>query len=381
MAPVRSILTYILFIASFLAISCPGAQCRETDELSERAYKSLVAESMESIPAQSAPVKSRGADSQAAADKRALAAKSGRSSGSTGRPRVILALGGGGTRGLAHIGVLRVLQREGIHIDGIAGTSMGAIVGGLFAAGLNPDQIEDLMRNRSMLHAYDTVPSPVRLACVPVFALPHAFGYHPYDGLYRGNKFATYINTVVPPSKKNIEDFDTPFVAVATDLLEGKPYTIRSGDIGRAIQASSALPGLRRPLYFQEKLLVDGGVLQNLPTDQAKDMDADVVIAVDVDGVHMKMASRDFRRIGSVTFRCINLHLKAIDSYPSTSANVVVRPCVGDIGLLSRNMHDITIAITEGEKATRASLPEIRAEIERVTTELAEGKPAEGKPQ
>lgn len=362
MAPVRSILSYILFIAVFLTVSCTAVHARAADEQSDKAYQSLVSD------VQSAHVKQN----------------SNHPSGTVqpnGRPRVVLALGGGGTRGLAHIGVLRILQREGIHIDGIAGTSMGAIVGGLFAAGLSPDQIEELMRNKSMLHAYDTVPIPVRLACVPLFALPHAFGYHPYDGLYRGNKFARYIETVVPPSKKNIEDFDIPFVALATDLLEGKPYTISKGSIGRALQASSALPGLRRPLYLQQKLLVDGGVLQNLPTDQAKDLDADVVIAVDVDGVHMKMAASDFRRIGSVVFRCINLHLKAIDSNPSARANVVIQPCVGDIGLLSRKMHDITIAISEGEKATQAVLPEIRAEIERATTELAEGKPTEGKPQ
>lgn len=291
------------------------------------------------------------------------------------RPKIFLALGGGGTRGLAHIGVLRVLEREGIHIDGIAGTSMGAIVGGLYASGLSPDQIEELMRNKSMLHAYDTVPIAVRVAIVPLTAIPHVFGYHPYDGLYRGNKFATYIERVVPPSKRRIEDFRIPFCAVATDLLEGKPYCITQGSIGRAIQASSALPGLRRPLPWQDKLLVDGGVMKNLPTEQAKDMGADIVIAVDVDGVHIKMSKSEFRRIGSVTFRCINLHLAAIDANPSTRANVVVRPCVGDIGLLSRNMHDITVAIQEGENATTSTLPDIRAEITRVTTELAEGKP------
>lgn len=290
------------------------------------------------------------------------------------RPKVVLALGGGGTRGLAHIGALRVLQREGIPIDGITGTSMGAIVGGLFAAGLTPDQIEDLMRNKSMVHAYDTVPIPVRLALVPVFGIPHLVGYHPYDGLYKGNKFSTYIETVVPPSKRNIEDFHIPFQAVATDLLEGEPYCIKNGSIGRAIQASSALPGLRRPLPWQGKLLVDGGVLMNLPTIFAKDMGGDVIIAVDVDGVHEKMTEADFHKIGSVTFRCINLHLKAIDAISDSQANVVVRPPVGAIGLLSKRTRDITYAIEQGEKSMEAALPEIRKELARVTVELAAGK-------
>jgi NTE family protein len=357
-APIRSTFVYLFFIAQF-AVSCfsPGAGAG-TEQPEDPAPAQKNGRAWATLPAQTGPVQTQ----ETAVDNNAR------------RPKIMLALGGGGTRGLAHIGVLRVLEREGIPIDGIAGTSMGAIVGGLYSAGLTPDQIEDLMRNKSILHAYDTVPIPVRVAVVPLFAIPHAFGYHPYDGLYRGNKFASFIETVVPPSKHEIESFRIPFCAVATDLLEGKPYCITHGKIGRAIQASSALPGLRRPLPWQGKLLVDGGVLQNLPTEQAKDMGADIVIAVDVGGVHKKMSKKDFRRIGSVTFRCINLHLAAIDAYPSTHANVVVRPRVGDIGLLSRDMHDITVTIQEGEKSTESVVPAIRAEIERVTTELAEGK-------
>lgn len=357
--PLRSIFVLLFFIAQLvLAVACSPALAEPTGSYVSEPADDGISRAIKPLSAQTGNVEAR----ETAVDK------------SSRRPKVMLALGGGGTRGLAHIGVLRVLEREGIPIDGIAGTSMGAIIGGLYCAGLNPDQIEDLMRNKSMLHAYDTVPIPVRVAVVPLFAIPHAFGYHPYDGLYRGNKFASYIQSVVPPSKQDIESFNTPFCAVATDLLEGKPYCMTRGNIGRAIQASSALPGLRRPLPWQDKLLVDGGVLQNLPTEQAKDMGADIVIAVDVDGVHMKMSKRDFHRIGSVTFRCINLHLAAIDAYPSARANVVVRPRVGDIGLLSRNMHDITVAIQEGEKSTENILPKIREEIDRVTTELAEGK-------
>src|SRR5688572_13810048 len=91
----------------------------------------------------------------------------------TARPKVGLALGGGGTRGLAHIAVLREMEKQGIQIDYIAGTSMGAIVGGLYCAGMSTQQIEKLFRNKSLLRAYDTVPIPLRVAVIPIFAVPH----------------------------------------------------------------------------------------------------------------------------------------------------------------------------------------------------------------
>jgi NTE family protein len=277
--------------------------------------------------------------------------------GHNGRPRIGLALGGGGTRGVAHAAVLRVLENGGIPVDCIAGTSMGAIVGGLYSAGFTPEQIHECFRDRSMLKSYQTVPIPLRVALIPFFAIPRLFGHHPYDGLYRGNKFANYIDNKVPENRRNIEGLKIPFVAVASNLLDGKPYTIAKGDLGRALQGSSAIPQLRRPLPWQDQLLVDGGVVANLPVDQCRNMGADIVIAVDVDEELCTLADDHFRKVGSVSYRCLNMYLTTLDRVPMSRADFVIHPDVAGIELLSSKDCDIQEAYHRGEKAAEAALP------------------------
>lgn len=276
------------------------------------------------------------------------------------RPKIGLALGGGGTRGLAHLAVLRVLEKEGIPIDYIAGTSMGAIIGGLYSAGMSIDDIEKLFRDKSLMHSYDTVPIPVRLSLIPIFFVPHIFGYHPYDGLYRGNKFSSFINAQVAKDHRDLECLKIPFCAVAANLLDGRAHTISTGNIGRALQASSAIPGLRRPVPWQGKLFVDGGVVANVPVEQCRAMGADVVIAVDVDERLTKIPPDTFRKIGSVSYRCVNMHLAKLDQPQLEAADLVVHPNVDGVKLLSRNMKDIDICLKAGEEATQKAIPEIR---------------------
>lgn len=281
------------------------------------------------------------------------------------RPRIGLALGGGGTRGIAHIAVLRALEREHIPIDCIAGTSMGAIVGGMYCAGMTPDQIEAVFRSKSFVRSYDTVPIPVRVALIPLFFVPHLFGYHPYDGLYRGNRFANHINDIVPAEHQQIEAMRIPFCAVASNLLDGRPVAIRSGSVGRAIQASSAIPGLRRPVLWQDKLMVDGGVVNNLPVDECRSLGADIVIAVNVDEDLGNIAPSHFRRIGSVGYRCLNMHLSAIDRQQLQNADLEIHPDVSGIALLSREVKDMDLALVEGEKATTKVIPLIHQLIDK----------------
>ncbi|MBY0357022.1 MAG: patatin-like phospholipase family protein [Candidatus Obscuribacterales bacterium] len=276
------------------------------------------------------------------------------------QPRIGLALGGGGTRGCAHIGVLRVLEREKIPVACISGTSIGAIVGGLYAAGVCPDDIQKMICSKKLLHAYDTVPIPLRIAVIPFFYISHLFGGRPYDGLYRGNKFANYLTKSVPEAAKNIENSEIPFSAVASNLLDGKAYAITSGNIGRAIQASSALPGLRRPLEWQGKLFIDGGMIVNLPCQQTRDLGADYVIAVNVDDDLHTLPTDHFRKTGSVTARAINMHLSAIDAFQLDKADIVIHPDVTGIRLLSRKVKDVDIAVKAGECAAENALPSIR---------------------
>lgn len=277
--------------------------------------------------------------------------------------KIALALGGGGTRGYAHIGALRVFVREGIPIDMIAGTSMGAIVGGMYCAGLSPDEIEKRMLKRSFAHSYYTVPIPVRVAVIPIFIVPHLFGYHPYDGLYVGNRFAKYMNNSLPATRRDIEELKLPFCAVAANLLDGKAYSIKTGNMGRAIQASSAVPELRRPVPIDDKLFVDGGIAANLPVRQAKEMGADLVIAVDVDG-KFDAKPHDFRKILSVGNQVINMILSKIDEDQAKMADILIEPDVTGIHLLSSKPADGIRAIKAGEESAEAALPEIRKRIE-----------------
>ncbi len=284
----------------------------------------------------------------------------------TKRLKVALALGGGGTRGAAHIGVLKVLEREHIQIDYIAGTSMGAIVGGLYAAGIPLQQIEDeFVGSNKLLLAYFSVSIPVRIAAIPVFYIPHLFGYHPYDGLYNGKKFSNYLESLVPSDRKNIEDLKIPFVAVSSNLVDATPYSITKGTLGKALQASSAIPFLRRPVFYNsDVVLIDGFLEGNIPVSQARDMGADIVIAVNVDErVHRHDPSNTFRHILAVPNRVASMFLAKVDDDAVKGADIVIHPEVDGIHLLSERRPDARRAIDAGEKAATEALATIRARL------------------
>jgi NTE family protein len=275
-------------------------------------------------------------------------------------PHVALVLGGGGTRGAAHIGVLKVLEENHVPIDLVVGTSMGAIVGGLHCAGLSATQIHDRLNNKKFYKAFNTVPIPVRIIIAPILLLPRLIGFHPYDGLYKGNKFAKYLNRSAPETERQIEELKPQFVAIATNLLDGKPTAITRGNLGRALQASSAVPFLRKPVPIDGKLLVDGGITANLPVVQARELGADIVIAVDVDETYdPALPEKHFRKMGSVPPRVISLMLTTIDAWSTTQADIVIHPNVNNITLLSFKKEDGQHAYEAGQIAAKAALPVI----------------------
>lgn len=285
---------------------------------------------------------------------------------SPGRPKIALALGGGGTRGAAHVGVLKVLEKEGISVNRIVGTSMGAIVGGMYAAGLPIEALEEKFRNGSLMHAFMTVPLWVRMVAAPVLITPRLVGFHPYDGLYWGNKFRKYIERSLPQDKQQIEDLNIPFSAVALNVLDCKPYQLSSGSVGYALQASSAVPGLRKPVEIGDGLYVDGGVVANVPVLLAKETDADLVIAVDVDERLEMMPKEAFRKAGSISKRMVTFDLAFIDSLQIKHADVLIHPNVDGIGLVSTRKSDAIRAMKAGEEAARAAIPEIKARLAKL---------------
>jgi NTE family protein len=226
----------------------------------------------------------------------ALAAPSSAATGtSTGRPKIGLVLGGGGARGAAHIGVLRVLERERIPVDYVAGTSMGAIVGGLYASGLSADQIEQVLNSIDWNEAFDDksprVDRPfVRKRDDDNYLVKRDLGLDDDlnvrfpAGLIAGQKIDLILkqNTL---HVDRIDDFDrlpTPFRAIATDILTGQEVVLAHGDLARSIRASMSVPAIFAPVEIDGRLLVDGGVANNVPVNVVRQMGADIVIAVDV---------------------------------------------------------------------------------------------------
>lgn len=209
------------------------------------------------------------------------------------------------------------------------------------------------------MKSYMTLPFRARMAITPIMTLPRV-AYHPYDGLSWGIKFRGFINRQLPDKEKNIEDLKIPFAAMAVDLTEGKLHALTKGNLSRALQASSAVPGLRKPVQIGDKLYVDGGVLDNVPVDAASDLGADVIIAIDVDEKFEKQQLHKFRKMGSVSSRVVQLQLHKMDATQVNKACVFINPEVTGIGLLSTKKSDALRAIKAGETAAREAIPLIR---------------------
>ena len=210
------------------------------------------------------------------------------------RPKIGLALGGGGARGLAHIGVLKVLEELRVPIDYIAGTSSGAIVGGMYAAGLSPEQIE----NRIVGIDWDDMLSD-RLARRDLsyrrkqndrnYLFPVELGMRGLRpifprGLIAGQKVGFFLRsaTLRAAGVNNFDRLAVPFRAVATDIETGAAVVLSSGDLAEAMQASMAIPGIFSPMEIGGHLLVDGGMSSNVPVDVVRAMGADIIIAVNI---------------------------------------------------------------------------------------------------
>ncbi|MFC4076436.1 patatin-like phospholipase family protein [Salinithrix halophila] len=176
------------------------------------------------------------------------------------RPRVGLALGSGGARGLAHIGVLKVLRAEGIPVDLVAGSSIGSLVGVMFANGVDLEMMEKLAIHLKRKHWLDlTVPR---------------------RGFVTGAKVKEMVRLLT--HGKNLEELPLPTAVVATDLVKGERVVFRSGPIDIAVRASISIPGIFEPVIHEGRTLVDGGVIDRIPITVVKEMGADVIIAVDV---------------------------------------------------------------------------------------------------
>jgi NTE family protein len=283
------------------------------------------------------------------------------SSTSVKRPKIGLALGGGGSRGSAHVGVLKVLLEEGVPIDLIAGTSIGSVVGGFYAAGVPVDEIEAQFQNDTFIKEFMPWPLVLRLALSPIIFTPRLFGYHPYDGLYKGGKFRNYAERLSGHTK--IENLNMPFAAVVTDVVSGKTCRITSGDLGTALQASTAVPGLKKPVEIGDHLYCDGGLVCNVPTRHVREMGADFIIAVNIDEYLPEVPLKTFRKAGSMSQQALRIQLATSDEPHTKAANISLHPDTTGITLISRKKSDAQRGIEAGIKAARDAMPEIKRQL------------------
>jgi len=210
------------------------------------------------------------------------------------RPRVGLVLSGGGARGAAHVGVLKVLEQLHVPIDAIAGTSMGAVVGGLYASGLSARDIEKIMTSLNWQAAFHDRPPREDLTLRRKqedenFLVKFPLGVRGHGivlpkGLIEGQGLSQMLRRLTLPVARitNFDELPTRFRAVATDLESGEPVVLASGDLTSAMRASMSAPGIFAPVERQGRILVDGGIADNVPVDVARAMGVDLMIVVDV---------------------------------------------------------------------------------------------------
>ncbi|MBP2654973.1 MAG: Patatin-like phospholipase [Firmicutes bacterium] len=262
--------------------------------------------------------------------------------------KIGLALGSGGLRGLAHIGVLRVLERERIPVYCIAGCSIGSLIGALFAVGMDSDTMEKLAKNLKRRHWLD-------------FIIPQM-------GLVAGERTLEMLRILT--KCRNFEELSMPFAAVATDLKLGKEVVICEGSVAEAVRGSISVPGIFVPYQMGDKLLVDGAVLNPTPVDVARKMGADIVIAVDLlpDGA-VASASNIF----DVIIQSIDIMERELIKKRLHFCDVLIKPDVGHISPSVFTAVDECIAL--GEAAAEEVLPKICNLIGQKETRQDAGSP------
>jgi NTE family protein len=250
--------------------------------------------------------------------------------------KIGLALGGGAAKGFAHIGVIKMLEASGIHPDVVSGTSAGSVVGSLYAAGMDPFQLQE------QAFALDEA----KIRDVRIFS----------GGLVQGQKLQDYINTAV--NHRAIQDLKLPFAAVATQLETGERTVFIRGNTGQAVRASSSIPGVFEPVLIGDKHYVDGGVVSPVPVDAARQLGADFVIAVDISST--PSGSNPLGMV-NIVGQSITIMGHQLGKQELARADFVIRPNITGIG--ATDFEQKNQAILEGERATLAAMPAIKAAI------------------
>lgn len=261
------------------------------------------------------------------------------------RKKVGLALGGGGLRGFAHIGVIKILVENQIPVDYIAGTSIGALIGGFYATKKDIFGLEKFALDLQTL------------SIVSLFVDPS------FKGFASGKKLFNFIESYI--DQIDFQKLKIPFTTVATDLISTKIYTISSGSVTQAIRASCALPTLFPPVSFEDKLLVDGGLGMAVPVEVVRKMGADIVIAVNLDENFPEKKLTANPGLTELATRSIYIMEHYLSQENVKTADIVIAPQIAAVtwkSLLNQSERQKIIKI--GEEATKIKITEIKKMIE-----------------
>jgi NTE family protein len=257
------------------------------------------------------------------------------------QPKIALVLGGGSAKGFAHVGVIRALEQEKIPIHMIVGTSVGSLIGGLYAA--NPDSFQ-----------LEWLAFKIERGDILDFSIVHS-----RLGPVQGTKLESFIENNV--KVKRVEDTRIPFTPIATDLKTGETILLEKGPLSKAIRASSSIPGIFVPVTFDGRVLVDGGVTNNVPCDIARAKGADIVIAVNLQKDVKNQAAAE--SLVDIIAQSISVMMRESSRSKLASADIVIEP-----DTKSTSMFDFTQKkklMEEGIKATREVMPQIKALLSR----------------
>ncbi|MGQ5523082.1 patatin-like phospholipase family protein [Chitinimonas sp. PSY-7] len=288
------------------------------------------------------------------------------------RPRVALVLGGGGARGLAHIGVLKVLEEARIPVDCVVGTSMGALVGGLYATGRTAGEIstdvkaidwDDVLNdrpNRAQRRYHDKQDDWVGLAGFQLGLSDNGQLLFPKSALGTQKVDLLIRRLVQGATVEYFDDLPMPYRAVAADLEGGDMVVLSRGDLSAAMRASMAVPGVFPPVERDTRVLIDGGIARNLPVDVARGVCGDVVIAVDVGSplLSRKEAS-DVLAISDQTMRVLTQRNVDEQVRKLTQRDILIRPSLGTMS--SSSFTEVETAQQVGERAARDLLPKLQS--------------------
>lgn len=254
------------------------------------------------------------------------------------KPVIGLALGSGGARGFAHIGVIRTLEEAGIQVNYLAGSSIGALVATMYGVGHSIATLETFAKLFKRKFYLDFTVSR--------------------QGLIAGEKIESLVRLLA--KSKTFAELDYPVQVVATDLLTGEKVVIKDGDVAKAVRASMSIPGIFKPVQWGERLLVDGGVVERVPVSVVREMGADLVIAVDVSFFRSNLVMPS---IHEIVMQTMDIMGRELAKKQESQGDILIRPIIKHSAPL--DFSETQLLIEQGAQACKEQLPQIKKMIDQ----------------